>query len=475
MTAFAPLFIPFLIGFLILRFFTQGHPLKHLSLLSAAAAGPLGFGLISLALFSGYAIHAPNGTVLLFAVLIPLISWLLQKTFFSFSSSLSMPTVFFSWPKSRLLTFIRICCILVFIWSLAVYLKAFLSMTCLAPNGDWDARFFWNVKAKFYLRDPEAWRAMFSSVIAWSHPDYPLLIPGTVAWGWNWAGQELLLWPALTALVFSLSILGLIVWHLAVTRSWETGLIAASFLLSIEFFRYWSASQYADIPEAFFFLASAVFLVHALKNKTAGLFFLSGLMAGFSAWTKNEGLFFVLWVFLTLALYRGKSWLTDASSRKELFSFLLGLLPSIMALLLLKTLYAPHGDYLGSKRTLADYTHLVFQSPENTRLIFTALKSYTLQTSQWLHLWHLGIAAIAVNAVKSFEYKRWDESWIPVLLAALILAGYILVIHVTPHPVAWQIETALTRLLLHAAPLVLIFFFEVLGPEKLAPSEKIKA
>jgi len=475
MSAFAPLLISYLIGFLLMHLGVSHLPLKHKPILSFAVAGPLGFGIISLGIFGGYALHAPNGMLLLFTALILLIAWLLQKTFFS--AAAENPFSFFSFMRPPLFLardqrpffILRLLCVIVFLFSLGIYLKSFLSITCLAPNGDWDARLFWNVKAKFYLRQPEVWSLMFSNVISWSHPDYPLLVPGTVAWGWNWAGHETLLWPALAAMVFSLSIVALVIWHLSVTRNFETGLIAGSFLLSIEFFQTWSASQYADIPQAFFFLAAALFLMHALKIKLSRLFLLAGVMTGFAAWTKNEGLFFVAWLWLTALLYRTKTWLASASERRELIFLLLGLLPALTAICLLKGIYAPHGDYLGSKRTLHDYAHLLFQSPENTRIIFAALKSYTFQTAEWRYLWHLGAAAIGVNLVRALHRKCWDETWIPVLLSVLILAGYVLVIHVTPHPVSWQIKASLTRLLMHTVPLVLIFAFEVLAPENLRP------
>ncbi len=474
MSAFIPLLIAYGIGALVMRPLLSRTSLKHPFLLLAAAAGPVGLGILSLGIFAAYTISAANGRILLFTAVILGGAWLLQRSIFSTTVKyFDFERSAFSLPSgNRLLWLLRACCITLFIFSLAVYLKAFISMTCLAPNGDWDARFFWNVKAKFYLREPEAWKSMFSSVIAWSHPDYPLLVPGAVAWGWNWAGQETLLWPALTALVFSLSIAALVVWHLAETRNWETGIIAAAFLLAIEFFRYWSASQYADIPQAFFFLASTLLLVHFLKNKNTECLFLAGLTAGLSAWTKNEGIFFILWLFVTACLYRGKKWLLDSSTRKELLYFVLGLLPALLAIFALKTVFATQGDYLGSKRTLSDYFHLVFQAPENTHIIFSALKSYTFQTDQWHGLWHMGAAAVGINLIKGVEYKRWDESWCPAVLTILILSGYVLIIHVTPHPVVWQIQTALTRLLLHITPLVLVFAFEVFAPESLFPAAK---
>src|SRR5262249_278244 len=56
-----------------------------------------------------------------------------------------------------------------------------------------------------------------------------------------------------------------------------------------------AAFQYADIPLAFFLLACVAMLAIAERDAwTSKTLTLAGLAAGFAAWTKNEGLAFVL-------------------------------------------------------------------------------------------------------------------------------------------------------------------------------------
>ncbi len=55
-------------------------------------------------------------------------------------------------------------------------------LRCIAhPHGEgWDAFSIWNLHARFLFRGGTAWRDGFTSIIPWSHPDYPLLLPGAI-------------------------------------------------------------------------------------------------------------------------------------------------------------------------------------------------------------------------------------------------------------------------------------------------------
>ena len=73
---------------------------------------------------------------------------------------------------------------------------------------------------------------------------------------------------------------------------------AALFLLATAYFVRLGGDQYADIPMGFFILSTAVLLMlseaTAATGGSKGLLSLAGLTAGFAAWTKNEGVLFVL-------------------------------------------------------------------------------------------------------------------------------------------------------------------------------------
>ncbi|HEY3038658.1 MAG TPA: hypothetical protein VGJ66_07965, partial [Pyrinomonadaceae bacterium] len=49
------------------------------------------------------------------------------------------------------------------------------------PHGEWDAWAIWNMRARFIFRAGPFWRDAFSYVIDRSRPDYPILIPASIA------------------------------------------------------------------------------------------------------------------------------------------------------------------------------------------------------------------------------------------------------------------------------------------------------
>src|SRR5271170_3763649 len=71
----------------------------------------------------------------------------------------------------------------------------FVVHSIFKPHGEWDAWSIWNLRARFLFRSGSSWTHAFSNRIAWSHPDYPLLIPGAVALLWTLARADSTLAP----------------------------------------------------------------------------------------------------------------------------------------------------------------------------------------------------------------------------------------------------------------------------------------
>ena len=69
---------------------------------------------------------------------------------------------------------------------------SFVSASAVYPHGEWDAWAQWNLRARFFARGlaDGAWRDAFAPVLAWSHPDYPPLVPSSIARLWIYAGRE---------------------------------------------------------------------------------------------------------------------------------------------------------------------------------------------------------------------------------------------------------------------------------------------
>lgn len=192
------------------------------------------------------------------------------------------------------------------------------------PNGEgWDAFAIWNLHARFLFRGGPAWRDGFSPLIPWSHPDYPLLIPGVIAHFWALAGSESQVVPAVIGLVFTISTGGLLFSGLRILRGPNVALLGSMALIATPAFIEQGTSQYADVPLSFFVLATVVLVclheaVAGESSGAKGLLVLAGLASSFGAWVKNEGLLFLLalfvgWVVVSIADRRR----TQTASKKK--------------------------------------------------------------------------------------------------------------------------------------------------------------
>ncbi len=354
--------------------------------------------------------------------------------------------------------------------ALAVFLMAaaiFALFSARRPHGLWDAWSMWNLHARFLYRGGEQWTRLFSEQLKWSPPDYPLLLPASVMRSWVFAGGETVAGPILIAFVFMAGLSLLLFSALALLRGRMRASLAAILLVSTPFFVVRAAMQYADIPLAFFYLATLVLLCLADREEKggSGLLALAGLACGMAAWTKNEGLLFMVCVLLartwTLARTSG---LRSCWSRMR--PFLAGLLPVALILLFFKVHYAPPNDILGAAGRASVLERLLTPSRYAT-------------IGEWF-------------LEQSFAFGEWDRlrfiwtSPVPLLLAALVLfgirpdarelqgvrtaawtlgltlAGYLLIFLVTPHGLEWQLTSAGGRLLTQLWPSALFLFFMVL-------------
>ncbi len=162
------------------------------------------------------------------------------------------------------------------------------------PLGEWDAWAIWNVHARILDQAGHNWPA---AIRASAHPDYPVLLPLTVARLWHSLGAEPTWVPALVGLVFLMGTIAVLYGALGMVSRRDAACIGVV-VLAMNFAVPAVASvQLADWPLAYFFTAC---LALVLLGRQAIL--LAGLMAGLAAWTKNEGLLFALVLVVMLAV-----------------------------------------------------------------------------------------------------------------------------------------------------------------------------
>jgi hypothetical protein len=209
------------------------------------------------------------------------------------------------------------------------------------PHGGWDAWAVWNAHARFLYRgDGDLWMNTFAPSVA--ENEYPLLLPGLVSGAWTIAGTESPVIPAVFAILFAGLSIGIVCTAISALAKDERGWLAALLLLATPSFLLIAALQTADVPIALYTLTTVVLLqfADAWPDVKRPMLVLAGLSAGFAAWTKNEGLLFVIAVFsshfASFAFLR--AW---RALRDNLLFIGLGLAPMLLLVLSFKTLLAP--------------------------------------------------------------------------------------------------------------------------------------
>jgi hypothetical protein len=334
-------------------------------------------------------------------------------------------------------------------------MSGFIKITRSAPHGEWDAWAIWNLHARFLMT--AYWRDLFSTTILWTHPDYPLLLPGFIASVWRATHERELIVSAATAFVFTFGTIGVLVGSLAALKSRAQGLLAGMLLAGTPFFIAHGAAQYADVPVSFFILATLALL--ALQDRywpaETGLSVLAGLSAGMAAWTKNEGLLLVAVVVAVHLIVVARS-----SGVRQLLRqagwFAAGLAP-VMAIVLYcrHTLATPNTNLSGHGQQ--SLTALA-TDPDRWGTMIKALFEYTA-TFGGLYVSVCVVLGIYLLCV-GLDYSQ-DRAGVQRTAGTLFLmiAGYCSVCVITPVNITWEISTALNRLILQLWPATLFLAF----------------
>jgi hypothetical protein len=224
--------------------------------------------------------------------------------------------------------------------------------------------------------------------------------------------------------------------------------LALLVLFSVSDFIGSGATQVADVPIAFFMLGTGILVfLYSFKGQRE-LLVLAGLSAGLAAWTKNEGIVFVLVSVIGLAVAYRKE-------LKQILSwYMLGLAVPIIVLLYFKIVLAPPGDLF------VDPTSQVGQITDSYRH-FEILKQMRLDLMALLNWTLLVIYALILGVDRSrFHFSAFLACLIIILLQ---LAGYYSILLISPHHVLWHLS-ALYRLLLQVAPLIVFLYFSMVKP-----------
>ncbi len=361
---------------------------------------------------------------------------------------------------------------LAFAATLSCGIAAFVAISASAPHGGWDAWMNWNLRARMIFRSGTEWRDAFSPLLAWSHPDYPLLVPSSVLRAWAYHGAETLAAPAMVAFLFTFATVGLASSALAALRGKTQGMLAGLVLLGTPFFIFHGVSQYGDVPLGFFFLSTVVLLAMHDRHRDRTTLFavLAGLTAGLAGWTKNEGLLFLAALIAAQAALSLRS-ATHRITGAEARGFGLGLLPMLAIIGIFKFHLAPANDLvssLGAGETLRRLT-----DPIRYGLV---VKAFIGQIGGFGFNGLIG----AVWLLITYGLCVWlrpggtGGTWFPrtVVTVCIVLAGHAAVFVTTAEDVGRLLNSSLDRLLLQLWPVTVFTCFMIFAtPEEAARAD----
>jgi hypothetical protein len=347
---------------------------------------------------------------------------------------------------------------------IACFVVAFLLRSAINPHGWEDAWGMWNLKARFLYRSGDNWRITFSNVLFWTSRDYPLLVPISIVRIWSYLKNDSAIAQILVAGLFTFSTVAVLISSLSVIRGKSAGLLAGLVLVGSRYFQKTGAYQIADIPLGFYILSTIV--LFSLKERSDSQYrclILAGAMAGLAGWTKNEGVLFLLVVFIVRMIVISNNRGIRAYL-KELAMFAIGVLPILAVLFLFKFKLPSTNELLSGQSMdmilarLTDFTRYLIIG--KAFIVFF----YDNLAKEWLII--LPIYFLLLGKTKQdVSEESIKTSFLTVLF---MLGGYFFIYLITPLNLAWHLKTSIWRLFLQVWPTMIFTFFLVAAtPEEL--------
>jgi hypothetical protein len=331
----------------------------------------------------------------------------------------------------------------------AIAVISFASASAVAPHGEWDAWAQWNLRARFMFRGfPAEWRNAFDPVLAWSHPDYPLLVPASVARLWIAVGRETVLVPIFLTAGFAAMTVFVAAGSIARAHGWRRGCLAAAAILACPSFVRYAAAQCADIPLALYMLVAFIALGKA-ANRDAGAgrwWAVAGLSAALAAWTKNEGAAF--FVVFTIA---GAIVVVSGGGAQRLRSLVplgLGAAPVLLVLVVFKQALAPP-SYFVEEQTLGTAVANLFATARVQTVVSAMSRELWFNGATLVGVVPAACLFLATRGIRRPADAGARAAWPVMGVMALIYAVAYLV---SPKDLVWQLTTSLDRLVVQLVP-----------------------
>jgi hypothetical protein len=332
------------------------------------------------------------------------------------------------------------------------------------PFGSWDAIALWSPKAHVLYAGGARWRDLLQST---NWPDYPPLLPLTVARLAAYAGEWSTNAPLGASILFSAIACGLVAGVIGRERGPWVALVGLAVFLAPEPVRVNAGAACADVPLATLELAAVACLWRAMREDPrsgARQALLAGMLSAGALCTKNDALPFAASIAIGLpmgawALERRHGPGAVLRPGAALLAWGAGALPLVLVLVHFK-LQMSVPPWLVADRSWADVLRLVLD-PVRYVVVWSATTTF-LQV--YLPISSAILLAIAVATSSTLRDGRF---WIPtgVIAVALVaqLGAYFLVYVASPYAIVWHVVTSATRLALHVWPSAVVLVFLTIG------------
>ena len=339
----------------------------------------------------------------------------------------------------------------------ALSMGAFLFYTSKHLYGFEDAWSMWNLTARFIYRENSSNVLLNSQFYNRFHPDYPVELSLSVAWGWLVLKSETPRLPIAIALLATFTP-AVLVW--SALRKWRGTIVATLgtlvLLMSINLPS--SIGQYADALIALHLLSAVALFYEYIRTSQMGLLFLAGLLAGFSAWVKNEGILFV-GVFSLICLLA--TW-KQVLNWRALKWFVIGIAPPLLVLLAFKLTVTWQSDLLsGTNSSTAQILDL-----SRWQIVGQNFITHIIKYGNWpLSMVIMLLVYAMLMGISRAETRH--QIWLFLIIAGQF-AGYFSIYLITPHDLELHIKTSVDRLISHLYPLAIFWIFIALRPPNLS-------
>jgi len=309
------------------------------------------------------------------------------------------------------------------------------------PLIDWDARSIWFFHAKMIysagsINNTAGWS---SPIVAFSHPDYPKLVPALAAQLSYLAGFWNEYLPKLALLLMLLPPLMSIISF----RKWSLSFIFLLFMMSFSFsLLIWNG--YMDGLLAVYTSMSLLFLGRYFQKKQ-NIDFISGVVCGFLLINiKNEGILGAVAISICFVVFQlsSNNWKTTKVTFKNFRkSFLFGII-----LLFPFFIWNVYKIQWGLQNDLGIGTMESFQHILSRFNDGSILQIFSQSYNQIYGLiFIIGLLLIA-SAIRQKTMTK--EVFLALITASIIFVGIITVYSLTPHDLTWHLGTSVDRTML---------------------------